>query len=104
MPTPIVVGDYLYVGNDRGILTCYTATTGEQKYRIRISKDRSGAYSASPIAADGKLFFTTEEGDVHVVKSGPEFELLAHNLVIDLAWNEDNAIEFQQLTELTECA
>jgi len=79
MPTPIVVGDYLYVGNDRGILTCYTATTGEQKYRVRISKDRSGAYSASPIAADGKLFFTTEEGEVHVVKCGPEFELLATN-------------------------
>jgi hypothetical protein len=46
-------------------------------YQERVS---SGAgYSASPVAADGKLYFTSEEGDVRVVRAGPKFELLAVN-------------------------
>jgi len=79
IPTPIVYGDYLYIGNDRGILGCYQAETGEKAYRVRLTKDRASAYSASPVAADGKIYFTGEEGDVQVVKAGPEFELLASN-------------------------
>lgn len=78
IPTPIVYGDYLYVGNDRGILTCYQATTGEQVYRTRISES-GGTYSASAVAAGGRLYFTSEEGDVHVVEAGPEYKLLATN-------------------------
>ncbi len=79
IPTSIVYGDYLYVGNDRGILSCYQATTGEKVYRKRLADDHGGAYSASPVAAEGKLFFTSEDGDIHVVKAGPEYELLATN-------------------------
>ena len=79
MPTTIVYGDYLYVGDDRGILTCYKAKTGERLYRKRIADLRGAAYSASPVAADGKLYFTGEDGDIHVIKAGPEYELLATN-------------------------
>jgi outer membrane protein assembly factor BamB len=78
IPTTIVYADHLYVGDDRGILTCYKATTGEQVYRTRIA-GRGEAYSASPVAADGKVYFTPEDGEIHVVKAGPEFELLATN-------------------------
>ena len=78
IPTAIAYGDHLYVGNDSGILTCYQAKTGDQVYRTRIA-GKGGAYSASPVAADGKLYFTSEDGDIHVVKAGPEFELLATN-------------------------
>ena len=78
IPTPIVYGDHLYIGNDVGILTCYDAKTGEQVYRQRIA-GRRDAYSASPVAADGRLYFTTEEGHIHVLKAGAEFELLASN-------------------------
>ena len=78
MPTPIVYGDYLYVVNDIGILSCYAAKTGEQVYRKRIAGQR-GAYTASPVAAGGKLYFTSEDGDIHVVKAGPECEHLATN-------------------------
>ena len=78
IPTPIVYGDYLYIGDDRGILTCYQAKTGEQAYRTRLADGR-GSYSASPVAADGKLYFTSEEGDIHVIKAGPKYELLATN-------------------------
>jgi outer membrane protein assembly factor BamB len=78
IPTPIVYGDYLYVGNDQGILTCYQATTGARVYHTRIA-GKGGAYSASPVAADGKLYFTSETGEIHVIKAGPKFERLATN-------------------------
>jgi outer membrane protein assembly factor BamB len=77
-PTPIVYGDYLYIGSDNGVLTCYEAKTGKQVYRERIAGVRS-AYTASAVAADGKLYFTTEFGDIHVIKAGPEYLHLASN-------------------------
>ena len=80
MPTPIVYGDYLYVCNDRGILTCYMATTGEQLYRERIG-ERGSAFTASPVAADGRLYFTTEDGETYVIKAGPECVRLGTNSI-----------------------
>ncbi len=77
MPTPIVYGDYFYAGNNQGILTCYNAKNGERIYQQRIGE--GGAYSASPVAADGKLYFSSEDGDVAVVKAGPKYELLSMN-------------------------
>lgn len=78
MPTPVVYGDYFYTCANHGILTCYNARTGERVYQQRIA-DKGGAYSASPIAADGKLYLTSEDGEIFVVKAGPKYELLASN-------------------------
>jgi len=78
MATPIVYGDYLYACGTNGVLACYQARTGEQVYQQRIG-EKGGAYSASPIAADGKLYFTSEDGEIYVVKAGPKYELLAAN-------------------------
>jgi len=80
MPTPIVVDGLLYVINDRGILTCYEANTGEQVYRTRVY-GRGEAYTASPVSAAGRIYFTSEDGDIHVVKAGRQFERLASNQV-----------------------
>jgi outer membrane protein assembly factor BamB len=77
--TPIVYGDYLYVCTDSGVLTQYNAKTGEAGYRGRLG--RGGSFNASPVAADGKLYFASEDGEVFVVKAGPTFELLARNPV-----------------------
>lgn len=77
MPTPIVYGDYFYACNNQGIVTCYNAKTGERVYQERLGQ--GGSYSASPVASDGKLYFTSEDGDIFVVKAGPKFELLATN-------------------------
>lgn len=79
MPTPIVYGDHLYTCANNGILTVYDAKTGAQVYKDRIAGTKSTAFTASPVAADGKLYFASEEGDVYVVKAGPKFELLATN-------------------------
>ena len=76
-PTPIVYGDLLYVCSPGGILAAYEPETGERVYRERLT--RGGNYTASPVAADGKLYFASEDGEVIVVKAGPQFERLAVN-------------------------
>jgi outer membrane protein assembly factor BamB len=82
MPTPIVYGDYLYCCSNAGILTCCDARTGKQVYKERLGG--RGGYTASPVAADGRLYFTSEEGAVRVVRAGPKFELLAVNPLGDV--------------------
>jgi outer membrane protein assembly factor BamB len=77
MPTPIAYGGQLYVCSNMGILTCHELETGKQVYKQRLPG--KGAYTASPVAGDGKIFFTSEEGAVHVVKAGSEFTVLASN-------------------------
>jgi len=78
MQTPLLYGDYLYVCTDSSILKCYDAKTGEQVYKRRIARS-NGGMTASPVAADGKLYFTSEDGTVHVVQAGAEFSVLARN-------------------------
>lgn len=78
MQTPLVYGDYLYNCRDNGVLSCYDAKSGERLYQERLGGGRTGI-TASAVAADGKLYYTGEFGDVFVVKAGPEFELLAEN-------------------------
>jgi outer membrane protein assembly factor BamB len=83
IPTPIVYGNYLYVCRDIGVLSCYRAKTGERMYQERLGG--GGSFSASSVAADGKLYFTSEEGEVYVVRAGPQFELLATNSLDEIA-------------------
>jgi len=78
MPTPVVYGEYLYVCSNNGVLACHRAKTGERVYQQRIG-EKGGAYSASPVAGDGKIYFTSEDGEIFVVKAGPQYELLATN-------------------------
>jgi outer membrane protein assembly factor BamB len=81
MPTPIVYGPHLYVCSNAGVVTCYEANTGKVVYRERIGGE---SYTASPVAADGRLYFISEQGQVRVVKAGAAFELLAVNDVGDV--------------------
>lgn len=78
MPTPLIYGNYLYVLNNQGLLDCYDLKTGAEIYRERIPHHGSG-FSASPVAADGKIYLPSEDGDMFVVKAGPKFEILATN-------------------------
>jgi len=79
MPTPVVYNGYLYTLSNNGMLVCYQASTGEIKYKELIKG--GGAFSASPVAADGKIFCTSEENGVFVIKEGPEYELITSNPV-----------------------
>jgi len=76
-PTPVVYGDYMYVCTNQGVLSVYEVKTGKQAYQQRIGA--GGAYSASPFAADGKVYFPSEDGEIYVVKAGPQYELLGTN-------------------------
>ena len=80
MPTPIVYGDVLYTCSNQGVVTAYNADNGERLYQERLG-GKGGAFTASPVASDGKLYFSSEDGEVFVVKAGPKYELLATNPV-----------------------
>jgi outer membrane protein assembly factor BamB len=81
VPTPATDGTYVYVVNDKGIVSCLDPKTGRALYgpqRIAL-----GTYSSSPVVADGKVYITNEEGVTTVLKAGPAFEVLAENVVGD---------------------
>ena len=78
MQTPMVYGDLLYTCQINGILGCYDAKSGKVIYQERLGTGRTG-FTASPVASDGKIYFTSEEGDIYVVKAGREFKVLATN-------------------------
>ncbi len=79
MQTPIVVGNLLFLCNDAGILTCRDAHTGEVHYRECLGGGGTAGFTASAVAADGKLYVTAEEGEVYVVAASSEFKLLEMN-------------------------
>jgi outer membrane protein assembly factor BamB len=72
-PSPIAVGDELYIVNDMGIATCLDGRTGETHWRERLG----GNYSASPVFADGRIYFLSEEGVATVLAPGKTFQKLA---------------------------
>ena len=83
MPTPLVHEGIVYVLANNGVLDAYELTTGTEIYRQRLPQIGSG-YSASPVAADGRLYLTGEDGDIVVVAAGREFRHLATNPVGEL--------------------
>jgi outer membrane protein assembly factor BamB len=76
VPSAILVGDYYYLINDQGIGTCLDARDGRQLWRKRFG----GAFTASPVAADGRVYFVNEEGETLVLAaSEPEYRELGRN-------------------------
>jgi outer membrane protein assembly factor BamB len=78
--SPIAIGKYLYVPQDRGTLTCYEAQTGKSVYEKQKLGERN-TITASPIAGDGRIYVQTEDGECYVIKPGPKFEILAVNKI-----------------------
>lgn len=80
VPSGIVVDDLLYLVNDmQSILTVYEAPTGTLVYQGRLGAAQREGFSASPVAVNGKVFFTNDEGRTFVVQAGREFKLLHTN-------------------------
>jgi len=77
MSSPIVVDAVVYMVSDQGVITCADAKSGEVLFRQRVA----GNYSASPLAADGKLLFSSREGDVTVVQAASTWQELSRNHV-----------------------
>ena len=78
MQTPIVYRDQLYVCRDNGVLNVYDVATGNRLYQQRLADGTTG-FSASAVAGDGKIYYSSEDGSVVVLKAGPTFEQTAEN-------------------------
>ena len=74
-PSPVLVGDAVYFVGDKGVVSCLDALTGEMRFRERLG----GNYSASPVAAAGRIYFFSEEGVSTVIAATNELEELAKN-------------------------
>lgn len=83
MPTPLIYDGILYVLANNGLLDAYDLRTGDEVYRQRLPLVGSG-FSASPVAADGKLYLSNEDGEILVVSAGRKFESLATNSMGEL--------------------
>lgn len=74
-PSPLLVGEELYLISDNGIASCVDAQTGNPYWQVRLG----GNHSASPLYADGRIYFLSEEGESVVIAPGKEFKVLATN-------------------------
>jgi outer membrane protein assembly factor BamB len=81
--TPLAYDGLLYIVTDNGILSAYQLADGTRVYQQRLAAD-AGSFSASPIAAAGRIYLTSEDGKVFVVRAGRTFELLAENDMNDV--------------------
>ena len=78
MCTPLAYRGLVYIVRYNGVVTVFDAKTGERKYQERLAGG-TAAFTASPIANDGKVYMANEDGQVFVIKAGPMYELMALN-------------------------
>lgn len=80
IPSPLIYGDYLYMVNDMvSVARCFEAKTGKLMWQERLGNAAKESFSASPLAVNGKIFFTNDSGETFVLAAGPEFKLLRVN-------------------------
>jgi outer membrane protein assembly factor BamB len=91
-PSLLLLNDLIFMVDDGGIATCLEAQSGREVWRERVG----GNYSASPIAADGRVYFFNEEGKTVVVAASREFEKLAEN-TLDEGFMASPAVAGQSL-------
>ena len=78
-PSPLLYGDYFYVLFDFGFLSCHDARTGREVYEKQRIRTETTSFTASPWAANGRIFALSEDGDTFVFQAGPEYKLLHKN-------------------------
>ena len=93
MPTPTTDGKYIYVLGDSGIMNCIEAATGNVAYQgVRIE---SRTHGASPLLADDKIYYISEDDTTTVVKVGPAFEILEGKELDSLTLASPVAVDYQ---------
>jgi outer membrane protein assembly factor BamB len=83
MPTPLIYNGLVYALNNDGVFDAYDVQTGEEIYRRRLKHLGSG-FSASPVAADGRIYLSNEDGEILVIAAGREFREIATNTMGEL--------------------
>jgi outer membrane protein assembly factor BamB len=82
VPSPILYGEQLYMVNDMAsIVTSLSAQSGKVLWQGRLGVAQREGFSASPVAVDGKVFFTNDDGDTFVLRAGATFEILHVNRI-----------------------
>jgi len=85
MPTPLVYKGILYVLANNGTVDAYNLQTGDEIYRQRLPQQFIGSgFSASPVAADGKIYLSNEDGEILVIAAGEKFSHLGTNSMGEL--------------------
>ncbi|MHC4518625.1 MAG: family 16 glycoside hydrolase, partial [Planctomycetota bacterium] len=102
MPSPLIVDDLLFMVSDQGWASCLDAKTGDELWRKRLRA--GGNHWASPVHADGKIYFSGKKGVVSVIAAARDLQLLAENrfdasFIASLAVAND-AIILRSLTHL----
>jgi outer membrane protein assembly factor BamB len=93
MPSPLLYKGLIYVTERRrGSITCYDALSGEAVYKNMKIPD-AGPFWASPWVYNDKIYCLDERGTTHIIKSGPEFELLSQNKLDDKFWASTAILE-----------
>jgi outer membrane protein assembly factor BamB len=77
IPSPLLYDGYLFTLNNNGILSAYDPQTGKRAFRGRVGA--GGAFSASPVGADGRLYIASEDGEVYVISATPDMKQIARN-------------------------
>jgi outer membrane protein assembly factor BamB len=83
MPTPLVYNGTLYILGNAGLFDAYELKTGKEIYRQRLPLVGSG-FSASPVAADGKIYLSNEDGEILVISAGEKFSHVSTNSMGEL--------------------
>jgi outer membrane protein assembly factor BamB len=83
MPTPLIYQGLLYVLGNNGVFDAYNLRTGDEVYRARLDPVGSG-FSASPVGADGKIYLSSEDGEMFVIAAGRQFKQIATNSMGEL--------------------
>jgi hypothetical protein len=78
MCTPLVYRGLVYIVRYNGVLNVFDAKTGEKKYESRLGGATS-AFTASPVASDGRVYIASEDGQIFVIAAGPTYEQIAMN-------------------------
>ena len=79
VPSPIAAGGHFYVVSDTGFLSCLEPRTGKRLWKKKLARH----VSASPVLADGNLYFVDDDGSTHILKANGEFTVLHKNKLDD---------------------
>ena len=92
VPSPLVIGEHMYLLGDGGILRCVEFKTGKVIYEERVEGSQGSAkFFSSPVAGDGKIYCASQQGDLIVIKAGPKFERISASK-LDSPINASSAI------------
>ena len=82
-PTPLIIGENLYMLFDRGFMSCYEAKTGKIVYDKRRITGGHGGFTSSPWTYGDKIFCLNEDGVTFAIQAGPDFKVLYQNELAD---------------------